>query len=274
MAFLTDSEQLAQEVQSYLGGSDSILIRTIQDLSNRVGKGKDSVGVPRMTGLALKNVSDGTTEQTAGGMATASDTLVLDQMKEVPEFILYQDENESVLDLKAQFLEGSPRVMAQGIEALIASKLETNGSAANNFESPQSGAGNFSIDDFATCKRILDVASVPLSERYVALNPVDMEKLASFAEFEDGAKSLSVEALREGIVSRIKGFNVVQSNDITAGVITAYHKSAVAFAMQDEVHYIQERQESMGRTFIALRSKFGCKELDLGERRVSILTAS
>ena len=36
----------------------------------------------------------------------------------------------------------------------------------------------------------------------------------SFSEFEDGSKGLSAEALRDGVVSRVKGFNVVQSEDV------------------------------------------------------------
>ena len=272
MAILSLNEILKSEIQEYLGGSEAILVKTITDLSARVRPGMDRVTVPRISGLALANITAGT-RATAGGMTTAGDALLLDQSKQVPEYISYDDGLESAVDLKAAFLEAAPRVFAQGIEAALAAALETDGTAANNFESPSAGAGVFSVDDFGTSKRILDVANVPSSERYAALNPVDMERLAGFSEFEDGQKSLSDQALKDGIVTRIKGFNVVMSNDITSGVITCYHKSAVAYAMQDGVSFIEKMNEEFAQEFVALRGKYGVKALDNGERRVSILTA-
>lgn len=269
MAILSLNEILRNEIQEFLGGSDSVLIKSIMDLSSRVRKGMDRVQVPKISGLALSSVTSGV-RATAGGMTTTSDTLILDQSKQVPEYIDYSDGFESAVDQKAAFLEAAPRVFAQGLEAAIAAALETV--STNDFESAEAGAGLFVIDDIATAKKLLDEDNVPKSDRYMAVNAASMEVLASFAEFEDGSKSLSAEALRQGIVSQVKGFKVIQSEDVTANNIHCYHKSAVAFAMHDEVHFIEKMNEEYAQEFISLRGKYGVKEMNIDVLKLTIKT--
>lgn len=131
----------------------------------------------------------------------------------------------------------------------------------------------FSIDDIASAKKLLDEGKVPKSDRYLAVNAAGMEVLASFQEFEDGSKSLSAESLRQGIVSQVKGFKVVQSEDVGINKIHAYHKSAVAFAMHDEVHFIEKMNEEYAQEFISLRGKYGVKEMNVDVLKLTISTA-
>lgn len=269
MAILSINEILANEIQQYLEGSDAVLIKTITDLSSQVSIGMDRVTVPRISGLALSNVVSGT-RATAGGMTTAGDVLLLDQAKQVPEYIDYSDGIESAIDLKAAFIEAAPRIFAEGVEGVISTALLTV--SAGDFESSASGAGNFNIADIANAKKVLDQASVPKSDRWLAVDAEGMEILASFSEFEDGSKSLTDEALRQGVVSRVKGFYVVQSEDVTSGKIHCYHRSAIAFAMQDSVNLIEKMNEEYAQEFVALRGKFGVKALDAGVRKLTIST--
>ena len=264
MAVLSLSQILRNDIQKYLGGSDSVLIKTIQDLSNRVGQGMDRVQVPLISGLATSNVASGT-KQAADSVTFTSDVLILDQVKESYMYISFQESQESAVDIKAAFLEAAPRQIANAMEVSIAGQLA--GASTNDFDSASATAGVFSIDDIANAKKLMDQAKVPTSDRYMALNADAMELLASFQEFEDGSKGLSPEALRDGVVSRVKGFNVVQSEDV--GSTTAadnkihfYHKEAVAIALQRDVHYVEQREESYGQEFIAIRCKYGVKSLN------------
>ena len=272
MAILSLNEILRNEIQEFLGGSDSVLIKTVLDLTPRVRPGMDRVTIPRVSGLALSDVTAGT-RATAGGMTTAGDALVMDQSKQVPEYISYDDGIESAVDLKAAFLEAAPRVFAEGIEQAIAGALATV--SPSDFDSASSTAGQFSIDDIAKAKKLLDQAGVPKSDRYMAVNADAMEILSSFTEFEDGSKSLSDEALRQGVVSQVKGFKVVQSEDV--GSTTAannkihfYHRSAVAFALHDQVKFIEKMNEEYAQEFISLRGKYGVKALDAGARKLTM----
>lgn len=272
MAILSLNEILRNEIQQFLGGSDSVLIKTILDLTPRVQKGMDRVTVPRVSGLALSNVTSGS-RATAGGMTTAGDVLLLDQSKQVPEYISYEDGIESAVDLKAAFLEAAPRVFAEGVEVAIASALAT--ASPSDFDSASATAGQFAITDIANAKKILDQAKVPTSDRYMAVNADAMEILASMTEFQEGQKSLSDEALRQGVVSQVKGFKVVQSEDVGSStaadnVIHFYHRSAAAFALHDGVSFIEKMNEEYAQEFIALRGKYGVKALDGGARKVTM----
>ncbi len=264
MAILSLSEILRNDIQAYLGGSDSILIKTIQDLSSRVAVGMDRVQVPLISGLATANVASGT-KQSADSVTFTADVLLLDQSKESYMYISFQESMDSAVDIKAAFLQAAPREIAKGIEAAIAAQLA--GASTNDFDSVSASEGVFAIGDIANAKKLMDIDKVPASDRFMACNADAMELLSSFTEFADGKSTLSNEALRDGIVSRVKGFNVVQSEDVGSttpanNVIHFYHRSAVAVAMHREVHFVEQREESYGQEFIAVRTKYGAKALN------------
>lgn len=272
MAVLSLSQILRNDIQKYLGGSDSVLIKTITDLSSRVSEGMDRVQVPLISGLASSDVASGT-KQSADSVTFTSDVLQLDQSKESYMYISFAEDLNSAIDIKAAFLQAAPKEIAQAMEIKIAASLAT--ASTGDFDSASAVAGVFAIDDIANAKKILDQNKVPKSERYMAVNADAMELLASFTEFEDGQRSLSPEALREGVVSRVKGFNVIQSEDVGSGTAASnkvhfYHKSAVAFAMHKEVHYVEQREESYGQEFIAVRTKYGVKELNVNALKVTM----
>ena len=267
MAILTMNEVLANEVQQYLAGSDTVLIKTILDLTSRAKKGVSSVAIPRIAGLALKDVSTGD-KQTAGGMTSASDTLTFDQVKEVPEFITYKDDMDSALQLKAAFVNAAPRVFTEGIETILATEL-VKGAAGNAVAAKIDGSDI--ITKIGEAKKKLDKQKCPKSDRFLAVNADGMELLAKTSEFQDGSKALSAEALKLGVVSQVKGFFVVQSEDIplSAGSkvqMVAYHRSHVAFGLHGEMRYIDKEIEECGQFFLSLRAKYGSKVLDSGKR--------
>lgn len=278
MAVLSINDVLQQEVLESLQGSESILVKTILDLTPMVRPGSDRVTIPNVTGLALADVTSGS-RATAGGMTQTGSVLLLSAVKQVPEYISYANGIQAALDQKAAFLAHAPKLFAQGIEAAIATKLLV--ASAMDFDSASATAGVFAVSDIAKAKMLLDGARVPKADRYMAVNAEAMEVLSSFSEFQDGQKSLSPEALREGIVSRVKGFNVVQSEDIAGTGATLkvvfYHKSAVAFALQDGIKFVSQMDEAYGEEFIALRGIFGCIDCDnasnLGKRKV-VMTCS
>lgn len=256
MAIQSMNEILKDEILESLQGSDSVLIKTITDLSSKAKPGADRVTIPNVTGLALSNVTPGS-RAVAGGMATSGDQLLFNQVKQVPEYISWIDGLDSAIELKRAFLSVAPKVFAQGVEQIIATALAT--ASVNDFES--SVVDSFTIGDIANAKKLMDQAKIPKSERYLAVNASMMEILASMSEFQEGQKSLSPEALRDGVVSQVKGFKVVQSEDLEDGCYF-YHKSAVAFALHSGVEYVEQMDEATAQEFISLRGKYGCKDVD------------
>ena len=275
MAILSLNDILRNEILESLQGSDAVLVKTIMDLTAQAKPGSDRVTIPNVTGLALSSITAGS-RATAGGMTTTGDQLLFDQVKQVPEYISYANGIESAVDLKSAFLQVAPKVFAQGVEAAIAAALAT--ASANDFDSASATAGVFAIADIAKAKRKLDQAKVPKTDRYMIVNAEGMEILASMQEFQDGQKSLSPEALREGVVSQVKGFKVMQSEDVSGTGATLkvhfYHKSAVAFALQSGVEFIEQMNNEYAQEFISLRGKYGCKDVDntsnLGVRKITM----
>lgn len=263
MAILSLNDILRNEVLESLQGSDLILSKTIMDLTSKVKVGSDRVTIPNVTGLALSSVVSGT-RATAGGMTTTGDALLLNAVKQVPEYISYADGMDSAVDLKSAFISVAPKVFAQGLEVAIATALVTASSL--DFDAASATAGSFAITDIANAKKLLDQAKVPKSDRYMAVNAEGMEILASMTEFQEGQKSLSPEALREGVVSQVKGFKVIQSEDIAGTGATLkvcfYHKSAVAFALHSAIEYVEKDIEEYAQFFLALRGKYGVKDVE------------
>lgn len=262
------NEILRNDVQEQLDGSESVLINTIMDLTSRAMQGADRLTIPRASGLALTDVTPGT-RAANGSYSIDGDALLLDQSKQVAEYISWINGKDSAVDIEDAFFQGAPRVFAEGIEDLIATQLATVSSGDFN-----SGVLNdFTVANIANAKKVLDQANVPKRDRYLAVNAVGMEILSSFTEFQDGQKSLSDEALREGIVSRVKGFNVVQSESVADDKIHCYHMDAVAFALHGEMQAISKEIEEYAQIFLALRGKYGVKVLDSGARKLTITMA-
>lgn len=275
MQVLSLNEILRNEVLESLQGSDSVLVKTITDLTAQAKPGSDRVTIPNVVGLALKTIVAGERAE-AGGMTTIGDQLLFNQVKQVPEYISYADGLDSAVDMKAAFISVAPKVFAQGVEQIIAEKLATP--SALDFNAEEVEPGKFGIGDIAHAKKLMDQNKIPKSDRYMSVNAEGMEILASTSEFQEGQKSLSPEALREGVVSQVKGFKVVQSEDIEGTGATLkvhfYHKSAVAWALHSSVEYVEKMNEEFAQEFVALRGKYGAKDVDnaggAGKRKLTL----
>ena len=273
MAVVSINDVLREEILESLEGSEAILAKTILDLTSYVKPGADRVSIPNVAGLALSDITSGS-RATAGGMTQTASVLLLNNVKQVPEYISYANGIQAALDQKEAFLAHAPNIFVQGVESAICNKLLT--ASSMDFDSYAVGSGSFNIADISKAKRFMDEARVPKSDRYMAVNAEGMEILSTFQEFQDGQKSLSTEALKEGVVSRVKGFNVVQSEDIPGTGATLkvlfYHRSAVAFALQTSVEFVESMIPEYGEEFVALRGIFGVIDCDnaagAGKRKI------
>lgn len=266
-------EILFRDVQEYLV-QEAVIVNTIMDLTPRVSKGMKSVKVPRFSGLAVADVKQDGTDAAAGGMTAGQDTLVLSSFREVPEYIYEAADLESSVDLKEQFLDAAPRVLADDMESAIYAQLKQASAAAPDHIQQMSEAFNAvpntapSLSDIQNAGLLLDKQNVPKSDRYLLVSHEIQLHLLGKTEIQDASKSGSNSAIVNGEFARLFGFVMLVSNVVPAAECVAYHKSAAAFAMQQEIKYIEEAQESKGREFIAVRSKYGTKVLDAGIRCV------
>lgn len=266
-------EILFQDVQAYLV-QEAIIVNTITDLTPRVGKGMKSVKVPRFSGLTVADVKQDGSDAAAGGMTADQDTLVLSSFREVPEYIYEAADLESAVDLKEQFLDAAPRVLGVDIENAIYAELKKASAATPDHILQMSEAFNAvlntapSLSDIQTAGLLLDKQSVPGDNRYFLVSNEIKVHLLGKSEIQDASKSGSNSALVNGEFAKLFGMTMIASNVVPAAECVAYHSTACAFAMQQAINFVQEDQKSKGREFIAVRSKYGTKNLDAGVRCV------
>ena len=265
---------LFQDVQAYLV-QEAVIIGTITDLTAKVKNGSKSVKVPRFSGLSVTAVKQDGTEAVAAGMAADQDTLVLDSFNEVAEYIYEAADLESSVDLKSQFLDAAPRVLADNIEADIYAQLKQASASTPDHiiqlsEQFSGAAVNTapSLADIQTAGLLLDRQNVPGTERTLLVSHEIKVHLLGKSEIQDASKSGGNSALVNGEFSRLFGFVMVVSNVVPAAECVAYHKTACAFGMQRAIGFVEDPQPSKGREFIAVRSKYGQKILDAGKRCV------
>ncbi len=268
-------EILFNDVQEYLV-EEAVIIGTITNLTNRVKKGMKSIKVPRFSGLTVSAVKQDGTCAVAGGMTADQDTLNLNIFNEVPEYIYECADLESAVDLKQQFLDAAPRVLANQIEADIYAELKGGVSAATPDhiiqmnEADLNGTANSapSLKDIQNAGLLLDKKKVPKTDRYLLVSPDVRVHLLCKAEIQDASKSGSNNALVNGEFARLFGFTMIESCNVPADETIAYHRTAVAFAMHNQVEFIEEQDRACGREFISVRTKYGVKHLDAGCRAV------
>ena len=266
-------EILFRDVQDYLI-QEAVIIGTITDLTPRVQKGMKSVKVPRFSGLTVSDVKQDGSEATAAGMAADQDTLVLNQFREVPEYIYEAADMESAVDLKREFLDAAPRILANDFEEQIYAELKQASASTPDHIIQLDEAFNAvantapSLDNIQTASLLLNKQNVPKSDRYLLVSNEIKVHLLSKSEIQDASKAGSNSALINGEFARLFGFVMIESNVVPAAECVAYHRSACGFASQQEISFIEESQPSKGREFMAVRSKYGTKVMDAGKRCV------
>lgn len=270
VANVSEAQIAAQIVQDFLT-DEAVIIPSIMDISNQVRHGAKSVGVPRISGLAAADVKEDGSQQAAGGMAVAADVLLLDQFREIPDYIYETGDLQSVVDLKNAFFEAAPRVYAEDMESkLYVSMLAGVSSAAPDHLLQMSGTANIipTLADIRLASELLDIQKVPSSDRYLLVTPTIKTALLSIAEISDASKSGVGSPNVSGQFSEIYGFKLTVSNQVTSNTCLAYHKSCAAYAWQKSLRTIDEKQETYARDFVAVRGFWGKKVLDSGKRMV------
>jgi hypothetical protein len=119
-----------------------------------------------------------------------------------------------------------PQVVACAIQAenVLAAEMDTLASdlaiAAN---------GSDAIEQIIQARKALNEANVPANNRYLVVSPDVEAFLVSDERLMRVDASGSNSALREAVIGRLFGFEVLWSNAIAAGTAVAYHQDAFAF---------------------------------------------
>lgn len=267
---LNRNKILATMLQKTLQGSEFVLLRSIWDLSGQAEQGMDRITIPRYN---LNNAGDIVTGTAPAGTdgAYQFDQLIFDQFKRVHTYVDHKLKMQERTNLEAGFVAQAPKDMATLIESSIGAVI----AAAGPHDFNSGTANSFGIEDIAKAKKLLDQARVPKQDRYIAVSSAGMEVLSGLQAFEDASRSLSAEALREGVVGRVKGFWVIETEDVADDKVHCFHRQAVAFGLQgDPIKFGKETDLKKHQDYLEVISYYGAKVLNGGKLKVTITMAA
>jgi hypothetical protein len=269
VAAVSEQEILFNEVQEVLK-NNAVFLPNIMDYTMKVGPKAKGFDIPRLSGGAAVDRKEDGTEHSDGDMAIAVDTCTFDQNKIVPQYIYDLARMRTELDLDEAFLELAPTSLADLIEQAIYAQLKLASTSAPDHLLQLSGAGNIvpTLADFFTAAQVLDEAKVPVTDRYISMDPLMYHSVMQISEVLDASKSGTQSSIIQGQFSEIAGFKLLKTNNNTANEMLCWHKSALAFGLKREVAFEKERQASKERDFLALKASYGSKVLDGGVRCV------
>lgn len=171
-------------------------------------------------------------------LTDADRTLVIDQANyfafEVDDVDMRQSKNGGALMSEAA--AESAYGLADAADLVVAG-LYTGADAANKISTYQCTTGALAVTGLVNLKVKLDNANVPQQGRYVIVPPWYLGLLLQSDTFVRVDASGTSEALRNGLVGRAFGFDVLVSNNVTVVtgddyLVSAGYTGAITFAEQ------------------------------------------
>lgn len=282
----TEMDVISSIVQEELVQA-SLLRPTVLDYSSMAQKGIKSIDLPRFdaaTSLspAAQN-ADGVTETAGQTVNFPVDTIDLSDWTSIPYEIPDRVSQQSMINLEAELAKSAGkrygeymddqiivklRLAADGSASLPDHKLDLDGTDGTN------AATAITLAAIAKARRLLNRQNVPQSERFLVIPPEQEEVLINLDNFRNADKYGAREALLQGEIGQIYGFRVIVHNGLASNEACAYHKEAVAVAVQQEVRFETRRATlKLQKTEYSFAMGMGQTVLSEGRKQVHLLGA-
>lgn len=252
-----------------------VLAGTTKNMSDRVGKGMKSVSLFRAGSFAAENKAENTALSNQV-ITYVQDQLDLDQKKAVLASIEGIPEMQSILDVKADVAARIGRELALELDQYIYTKLQLASASAPDHRIAWANNPTDTIQetDILEARKLLNIQNAPMSDRFLAVSPGQEKNMLLLNNFIEADKYGAREPIVNGELGRVYGFRVVVSNEITDTGCVAYHKDAVAWAMQKMPTFDIDKDLDNIATKILGYTVFGAKELQAGRHQVLLGSAS
>lgn len=262
-------EAIASFVQAELIAKPK-LNGAVTDLSALVGQGMDSIKIPRYASFVAER-KIGAKKLTAQKLDPTPDQLYLNK----PDAVYTEIENIAQL----QSSVGVIQLYSQRIASAMMKKWDeeiytelANVTGANN---PAFASGSLlTKSDFTGAKKILRDAEVDVDDGqlFLAINPAQEKAVLELADFVDADKWLSgAEQVKlNGLIGKAYGFQIIVSTQYTNPVF--FHRSACAFAVQQEMQFMQAALPQELAVGLSAWRNYGVKQLQGGVAAVKVGT--
>ena len=256
---------------------------TVMDLSSQVSKGDKSVDVPKFTtsftGPADQN-PDGETTTDFQAPVFGVNALALDVWKNLPYRVPDRVSTQTVIALEAELAKSAGTAMGNFIDDRIIARLRTASTTPDHDRALDGGATggagptDISLAGISTARQLLNRANVPDNDRWLVIPPEQEKALIDLDNFTNANQYGSREGLLEAEIGKIYGFRVMVHNGLAANEACAYHKSAVAIAMQREIKFESQRADvRLQATDYSFSLGMGDQVMDGGKRQVYMHSA-
>lgn len=255
-------------VQQYLK-ENAVLIPTIQDETDEATPGKKSTSYTRIGELVAEDKTDGT-EYTAQKFEVAADKLEYDTQQGVYVQLTSKGSLQSAIAQEPKIFERSLQALTDALEQKIYTALANVSTSAPDHAILFDTQSTLALSDILEARRLLNVAKVPLTDRFLAIHPNNETDLLNLKQFTNASEYGDRVPLLTGEIGRIFGFRTVITGNVTENTALGYHRSHVVFGRQMEVTWDQDKiLQNSAREYL-LETLYGLKTLDNGVRGVKI----
>lgn len=266
----TSMEMINSLAQDVLNQA-SVIAPTLMNESARAVKGAKSVSLPRTGRLSVNDKVEGS-DVTFQVRTYGKDTIDLDRHKEISGVIEDRADIQAMVSEKVLFVKDGSVELALERDTFLYTLLKLASAAAPDHRIAFAGA-TIAKEDILAARKLLDIANVPDSDRWLAINPEEESDLLAIAEFIR-ADHYGSSAIPSGVLGQLYGVTILKTNAVTAGLPVMYHRSSVAWASQIGPRVQTEKVPRKLGDEIIMDHLYGGIELDLGVRQVLLGSAT
>jgi hypothetical protein len=176
--------------------------------------------------------------RTARTQASPGASITYDDQNEVGVLVtlahLYDAYHVTDEDLSLNLEDFASQITEPQVASIATAAEDEVADVMNNLTADLSFAASESesdtVDTILAAREALGEADVPAGDRWLAVSPTIATRLLNVEKFTKVNESGGESALRDAMLGRIYGFNVVESNGLTADTAVAYHRSGFVFA--------------------------------------------
>lgn len=223
---------IADDSLDFLGHTFFPITAVARDFSTDIKEKGESVTTRIVSGYTAQDLSSGYASNAQNSTTTAV-TVTLNQFQGVPvEFKDLEIAKAGNLEWLRDMVVG-PAI--DGLLDAIMQTIFTTATTANFPNETVSTPANFDSDDLADIRGALVKLKVPQKERSAILHPDFYTNLIKDAVIEDQSAFGDNMAIKEGLVKRVRGFNVFEYENVPDQGLENFrgmclHPSAIALA--------------------------------------------
>lgn len=257
MATKISLQNIIPEHQQILAESGKLLA-TLTDVSKYAIKGSSSVNYPTLAARSGQSIAL-TASFTNNDANYGDEVLSLDKKLGDAFSVNVHAERQNMLNN----LEDSSKetLRAMGVQAdaeVYAALIAALASAGENVVKTSD-----MYADLVDIQKKMNDNKVPMAERFFAVSSTDYATLLKTKDFVQFQSTGNGQPIVEGVIGRILGFNVVLST-VVSGDSVAYHKKAVAWAIQGDPIMLEAIDALGTKVQYSISEMFGCKVTQSG----------